>query len=1039
MNYDVFAYDCTPNYSTAAETSQTARDLETKTIAYVEDSYQKSEFPEYTHCRSTSLVTGNDGTNQRTALIRYPNLIGPGNDQIPDDAEIIKAHLTLTSTHPKNITVPVFKVTEYWCESGKSGRYHAPSWNERQKGISWTSPGCGEGSRESTPLDAVTITSGYSPYSWDVTSAVQAWADDRMQNKGLCFDAREQTDIQVFYSSDEEQFPQYRPSLEVEYVKKEDTTAPGISITTANVSDVSPAFVEGTCDSDAETIQISINGGDPADVIRLNPTQWYTNIEISETSAAHIAVTAKDAAENSSTAEQDIPWRATDIPLWCDITIRKGDSLLLTQTGTGSVLEIDPGTGVWENVGAPGDTLMHMYDTAGVYTVCSRIDGGAVSLIDVTVVDVNLHGPVACQVGFMRELDVFVTPVSAKESVDYSENDSRILHVEFNEYTDEGAALKLIPYTRGTPVLVARLGSNGPIVSTQEIDEFTLDVPAYEGVVIDDDIDVGTSKLTMRPYIPDLILEFDMFASTSTFEGGVTHFEVNTTDDFVQVFDEETGETVGKLLYDIEVPDEEDQYCFKIDVKQEMDPNEERVLVGDSGNINGKGCVVKVDQIYLCTLHQCEKILKVHIIKPNPECTGHNISICGGPAGIKPKFKYLLPKENPNDPDNYGLSETIKNGFVCKGNSPKEYLVNSCNVTPGIYDVKIKNTRFVRRIIVVRIQLIPDKVVVCANVNNDDEGSGNVYYDYDNNNDSNPNGTETGNEFVVGEKCTVKFETKIEPDINQLKTGIVEWRREKDISQSIYRVWIDKQKGDAAKQWLVNHKTRSIDISTTAGRDKFKNDLKELWVEGLANNGTEKLSVWIYLPDNTTQPAKTNQYVICYDEMTVQVIGDRAMRDTDEVTGCPSHCPPKPGSPAPIKTEEKAAGPPVDRLYFEKEDQCGNNRIEVWCIEGTVDYWAIYFNGVLVGKCCWTYAINNTGVYHHAGDDDNNGTVDRLLGTKWTSTGSTTQGGPVYTWEYKYDEATNTLTSTKYDAGGNKVEEKEETPTGTEYGDIPGP
>ena len=93
-------------------------------------------------------------------------------------------------------------------------------------------------------------------------------------------------------------------------------------------------------------------------------------------------------------------------------------------------------------------------------------------------------------------------------------------------------------------------------------------MPACEGVVIDDEIDVGTSKLTMRPYIPDLILDFNMFASTSTFEGGVTHFEVNTTDDFFQVLDEETGETVGELLYDIEVPDGEDQYCYNIDVKQ---------------------------------------------------------------------------------------------------------------------------------------------------------------------------------------------------------------------------------------------------------------------------------------------------------------------------------------------------------------------------------------------------------------------------------------------------------------------------------------
>jgi len=376
--------------------------------------------------------------------------------------------------------------------------------------------------------------------------------------------------------------------------------------------------------------------------------------------------------------------------------IRKGDSLLLTQTGTGSVLEIDPGTGVWENVGAPGDTLEHTYTEAGIYTVCSRIDGGEISSIEVTVVDVNLHNSIACQVGFMRDLDVFVTPVSAKESVDYTENDPRILHVEFNEYTDEGAALKLVPYTRGTPVLVARLGSNGPIVSTQEIDEFTTDIPARESIVVDADVDVGTTELVMRPYIPNLIIDFKMFASTSTFEGGITEFTVSTSD-FEQVYDEETDETIGVYEYDIEVPETEDQYCFNIDYSQEMNPTAKIIPVGKDGLINGGPCKARVNQVYMCYKGSC--ILTITLVKRSIDHDPHDVRIVGGPApsdAKRPIFK-----------DKGVLYEGL---FVCtleEGHEFKpEIVAPAGGAKPGKYSVKIgKNTTFADRIIVVGVTI----------------------------------------------------------------------------------------------------------------------------------------------------------------------------------------------------------------------------------------------------------------------------------------------------------------------------------------------
>jgi hypothetical protein len=541
----------------------------------VEDSYMQSDYPAYTYSASAYLQAGANTSTRTCSVIRFPNIIGTNYGQIPDDAQIVSAKLVLTSTDARNIPVSVYKVTEPWHETGTvfgaggQANDESPSWNERMKRVPWTTLGCGAGSREATALSTVTVSAGYSAIEWSVTAAVQAWANNRDQNFGLCIDAPDATVIQGFYSSNEGGFPQFRPKLEVEYVVVTDTTPPDLVISTGTGSDVSPAFVEGTCGADAVDVKIAVNGGASVNVVRRTVTTWYTYVTLSSTAVTHIAVTATDAADNTATASQDLTWNVTDIPNASDLTILKDDSLILTATGAGTALEIDPGTGTWQNVGAPGDKTVITFDTAGSFVVRSRIDGGTIYSINVAVVSIDYGTAVACQVGYTRDLEVVVTPTTASAAVTLAAINPDYLRLQHDHYTGTGLLEKLTPLDRGAPIFEARLGGiSGRIICSQEVDEFTMDIPARGYIGVDAETGVGFTDMTFHPYVSGLDIEFEMFSATSTFAGGAKEFTAHTSTDFQQEYDEATGEMLGTFEYEVDIPQGEDSYCFTLTVFQ---------------------------------------------------------------------------------------------------------------------------------------------------------------------------------------------------------------------------------------------------------------------------------------------------------------------------------------------------------------------------------------------------------------------------------------------------------------------------------------
>jgi|GEM_PF-3254603 len=351
-----------------------------------------------------------------------------------------------------------------------------------------------------------------------------------------------------------------------------------VEITTPAASAVSPAWVEGTVGPNVTVLDVAVNSGTAFAATRDSKMKWFANnsatsamgVTLSSTEATSVLVTGRTCTGRENSASQSITWTPTDLrgkdAATDSVTIRKGDSLLLTASGSEGelALAIDAdGDGTYEFTGVPGDKVVSTFNTAGTVTVSAKIDGSPVGSLKVVVMSVDLHGPIACQVGYQRTKDVVVSPAAEVGRLSFVPADPFYLETSVNQTLADGARLNVKALGRGKVFLQARIGgANGPVVAHQEIDEFTVDLPAKVAALFDGETGVGASTLTMRPFIPGVRFKFVMFSSGASFNGGLTQFYAYTSDSFQQSLDPATGETVGTYDFQIEVPAGCTSYCF---------------------------------------------------------------------------------------------------------------------------------------------------------------------------------------------------------------------------------------------------------------------------------------------------------------------------------------------------------------------------------------------------------------------------------------------------------------------------------------------
>lgn len=99
-----------------------------------------------------------------------------------------------------------------------------------------------------------------------------------------------------------------------------------------------------------------------------------------------------------------------------------------------------------------------------------------VGSITVVVVSTDLHGPIACQKDFERDLQVFAYPTVEAPNISYVAEDPYRLKVTTTQVTSTGANLKLKPSSMENPPLISRLGSGGPILAIQPTTVFNLEL-----------------------------------------------------------------------------------------------------------------------------------------------------------------------------------------------------------------------------------------------------------------------------------------------------------------------------------------------------------------------------------------------------------------------------------------------------------------------------------------------------------------------------------------------------------------------------------
>jgi hypothetical protein len=233
-------------------------------------------------------------------------------------------------------------------------------------------------------------------------------------------------------------------------------------------------------------------------------------------------------------------WRALEIGVAPDTQIRLGESVILSASnsiaGERVITVTDASGAVYtehRTLNTEHSSFPVLFDRAGTFTAIATLDGISFASLVISVTQVDLQGPIACQIGYRREKEVLVYgPASA---VFFTANDPTLMQVSVKETTARGVRLYLKPLKAGTPILQARLGSpTGPILAQQEVDEFTLRSQAtyYIGVVdtFPDGAKLLQTNLEMDPQVVNLNVSMHIIIRGVTFEDSTLDKTINTSD-----------------------------------------------------------------------------------------------------------------------------------------------------------------------------------------------------------------------------------------------------------------------------------------------------------------------------------------------------------------------------------------------------------------------------------------------------------------------------------------------------------------------------
>jgi PKD repeat protein len=551
-----------------------------------EDCNLKSDYPSgQNEAGSLYLEAFKSATTTRRALIRFPNVVGHAEGQIPHDAKIVSAKLRLSPTNAvQGQKIAVHRITEGW-----SIPYGAPWWNTRRAGgATWGAPGCGyideeHKSRVQNPEDTQTLDGRPFPYEWDVTEAVKAWANDTDLNQGFVVEMPENGNLMGFRSSDHNE-QALRPMLLVTISDLPDITAPKLAITSELTSQTKRAFVEGTKDAEVDTISLTA-GGNAVDVTVTNATHWFAFVERNGTNSVELVATATDAAGNQTQVNKTILFTPVDAASNGGLLMQAGDSALITVTPSdpdAASIEIDPGDGGAVVAGDLGATLEVPYLAAGEYTATARVldsESNVLASYTVSVTAISIIMKPGFALGAKQGYagsgpepyyEVAVTPVSAANQIYLLAENDNLLTVKDREVTETSVKAKVVQERPSIAFIQARLGNTiGRVLGREGLIGFTLDVSDWFG---NQDTDVGFAILRMQPVVPGLRLNVTL-GGGATFLDGTSQVDCSSND----------LDASGELEFRCRVPDSAPDFETTARAYQSQSEEQFKAVLYDNG------------------------------------------------------------------------------------------------------------------------------------------------------------------------------------------------------------------------------------------------------------------------------------------------------------------------------------------------------------------------------------------------------------------------------------------------------------------------
>jgi PA14 domain len=440
-------------------------------------------------------------------------------------------------------------------------------------------------------------------------------------------------------------------------------------------SPVSPAFIEGLfLPIQQPTI---IAAGKRVTISSTDDTHYYANIPLSE------QATSTTVASGSTEYTSAIAWKPTTVSDELNIVIRAGDALRLRSPVSGQ-LRFTLNCGV-ERPDVPviaNKAVKTTFNQPGWYRVYAEDSiGTVVGVGTITVVAADLRGPIPCEIGFTRGKDV---TVSNTQQVVIASSHPELVSITSNTPSTQGESrIGLQAISFGHASLTARLGGpTGPIISAAPFALFALNAKGRSGIVVNDESSTGSDQLTMRPFVSNVSFSLRMNAHHATFAGGTTTLSFNSNA-FTVVTDPITHETYGYKVYDIELPANEDAFCYRLKVFEQTDDLESL----NDQQINGTDCRLEVKQIFFLKGISKVKTLPVTCIKKGTRHHPHPVTILGGtPPTVDSGSPINCPGDNmPID--------------------PPVMVRNTAGVPVGKYTVDIDGTQFPEMVIVWDMEL----------------------------------------------------------------------------------------------------------------------------------------------------------------------------------------------------------------------------------------------------------------------------------------------------------------------------------------------